>query len=58
MSSKCDTETGKFVRFVAPGRSKEAATKVTILQPKQRPTSISLREIRKAVRDVHGSKDK
>jgi len=58
MAIKRDPESGKFVRYVAPKRSKQAATKVTILQPKQRPTSISLQKLRKAVREVHGSKDK
>lgn len=53
--SKREIEAGKYVRFVAPSRSKQAATKVTILQPKKRPTSASLSEIRKAVREVHGA---
>ncbi len=53
--SKRETEPGKYVRFVAPTRSNKAATKVTILQPKKRPRSASLSEIRKAVREVHGA---
>lgn len=52
MPSKRETQTGRFIRYVAPRRSKQAATTVTILQPKQRP-SISLRDIRKAVREAH-----
>lgn len=58
MTSKRAAETGRFIRYVPPVRSREEATKVTLLQPKQRPSSASLKDIRKAVREVHGAKAK
>jgi len=55
MKPKRESSSGRFVRVVPTRASGGATTTVTIVQPKQRPTSTSLSEIRKALREVHAA---
>jgi lipoate synthase len=52
---KRESSTGKFVRIVEDRRSGRPPIRVVILQPDIKPTSTTLREIRRAVREVHAA---
>jgi hypothetical protein len=55
MKMKRESSTGKFVRIVEDRGSGHGPTRVVIVQPKKKPTSTSLSEIRRAVREVHAA---
>jgi hypothetical protein len=52
---KRESSTGKFVRIVEDRRGGRPPIRVVLVQPDIKPTSTTLKEIRRAVREVHAA---